>query len=100
MRFDERKGETMDKTYTRESYLAEMEAAKGLPECERFHAYAKINDAINRQLFTDWDAQKARMVKIEDLPVGGCDLTYGELCRQQHIDWRSGAHIPCAENQG
>lgn len=54
----------MDKTYTRESYLAEMEAAKDLPECERFHAYAKINDALNRQLFPDWDAQKARMVKI------------------------------------
>ena len=88
----------MDKTYTRESYLAEMEAAKELPECERFHAYAKINDAINRQLFPDWDAQKARMVKIEDLPVGGCELTYGELCRKQHIDWRTGAPIPDGEN--
>ena len=90
----------MDKMFTKESYLAEIEAAKELPECERFHAYAKINDAINRQLFPDWDTQKARMVKIEDLPVVGFDLTYGELCHQRHIDWRTGAPIPCAENQG
>lgn len=88
----------MNETYTRESYLAAMEAAKKLPECERFHEYAKINNAINRQLFPDWDAQKARMVKIEDLPVEGCDLTYGELCRKQHIDWRTGAPIPAEEN--
>lgn len=90
----------MNETYTRESYLAAMEAAKKLPEFERFHAYAKINDEINRQLFPDWDEQKARMVKIENLPVEGCDLTYGELCQKQHIDWRTGAPIPGEENRG
>lgn len=58
----------MDKMVTKENYLAEIEAAKELPECERFHAYAKINDAINRQLFPDWDTQKARMSRLRIFP--------------------------------
>lgn len=90
----------MNEVFTKESYLAALEAAKELPEHERHHAAARINDEVNRQWYPGWDEQKERMVRIEGLPVKGSALSYGELCRQRHIDWRSGAPIPCGENQG
>lgn len=90
----------MNEMFTRESYLAALEEAKKLPEHERRHAAARINDEANRQWYPGWDEQKKRMVRFEDLPVKGSDLFYGELCRQRHIDWRSGAPIPCEESQG
>lgn len=79
---------------TREEYEAELERIKTLPEVERAQAQADLDDEVNRLLFPNWEEEKAKYVKITDLPVLGSELTYGELCRQQHLDWRTGAPIP------
>lgn len=79
---------------TRENYLAELEHIKTLPTVERAQAQADLADEVNRQLFPNWEEEKAKYVKITDLPVLGSELTYGELCQQRHVDWRTGAPIP------
>lgn len=79
---------------TREVYLTELEHIKTLPTVEQAQAQADLSDEVNRQLFPNWEEEKAKYVKITDLPVLGSELTYGELCQQQHVDWRTGAPIP------
>lgn len=79
---------------TKEEYLSELKRIEALPDMERAQAQSKLIDAANRQLFPNWEEEKARYVKITDLPVLGSELPYGELCRQQHVDWRTGEQIP------
>lgn len=72
-----------------QKFLAEIERVEKLPEGERTAAYLDIIDRMNKQLFPTWKDEKEQMVSITDLPVSGSDLTFGALCQQEQLDWRT-----------
>lgn len=75
--------------HTREEYLKELDEVRALPEEQQRDAYERFQDKWNTILDPTWPSIKARLPKIDELIVEGTDLTLGELCRQQHFDWRA-----------
>lgn len=74
----------------RKEYLREVELIKSLPEYKRFEAYLDLQEKWNPIIDPSWCKIKHKLPKIEDLPVEGTDLTYGEFCRVNRWDPHTG----------
>lgn len=79
--------------HTREEYLQELDEVRALPEDQQRDAFEKFQDKWNTILDPTWPSIKARLPKLDDLPVDGSDLTYGEYCQMKGLDWRAGVPI-------
>ena len=67
---------TMSDAQKKEFLRKEVERIAALPESEHDAAFDALREAV--------------MPKITVLPVKGSDLTYGEFCQKEGLDWRTG----------
>lgn len=81
---------------TREDWREEIRKIREMdaPDEKKVRLYYDLSQEMNRQLAEEEGADALGYIPdasiILNLPVKGMDITYGELCEKEGLDWLTG----------
>lgn len=85
---------------TREDWQEEIRKIREMdtPEEKKVRLYYDLSQEMDKQIMEEEGADALGYIPdagiILNAPVTGTDMTYGELCRREHLDWLTGKPIP------
>lgn len=84
---------------TREKWQEEIKKIREMdaPEEKKVRLYYNLSQEMNKQIIEEEGEGALGYIPDENIilsaPVLGTDMTYGELCRREHLDWLTGKPI-------
>lgn len=85
---------------TREEWQEEIKKIREMNASEekKVRLYYNLSQEMNKQIIEEEGPDALGYIPNESIilnaPVQGTDMTYGELCRREHLDWLTGKPIP------